>query len=154
MPSNTLSRHTTSRFLKAQNQRGYGGYQQALNEIRAGRKTSHWIWYVFPQLRGLGYSSMSDYYGINGIAEAKRYMKNKTLRTRLREITRAALSHAGKLSAHDIFGSIDEIKVRSCWTLFLVTTTTKIDREIFGKALELFYDRAVCQKTIELLTTP
>jgi uncharacterized protein (DUF1810 family) len=73
------------RFLKAQEE----DYETALSEIRSGHKRSHWIWYIFPQLKGLGFSSTSEYYGINGLSEAKSYMENEILRARLIEISEA-----------------------------------------------------------------
>ena len=107
------------RFIQAQN-RG-GSYNAALQEIHDGRKRSHWIWYVFPQMRGLGHSGMSEMYGIASLEEARAYLEHPTLKARLYEISRALLAHSDK-SAESILGGIDAVKVRSCMTLFKAIT--------------------------------
>lgn len=101
------------RFLDAQQD----VYEQALAEVKNGRKCSHWIWYIFPQLKGLGMSDKSLYYGIDSIREAEDYLAHPILGKRLREITLALLGLKEK-SAQDIFGSLDAMKVLSCMTLF------------------------------------
>ena len=101
------------RFLDAQEV----VYTTALAEIRAGRKSSHWIWYIFPQMRGLGHSYNSEYYGIESLEEAREYLHHEVLGERLREITGALLEHRNK-SATDILGEIDAMKLRSSMTLF------------------------------------
>jgi uncharacterized protein (DUF1810 family) len=102
-----------NRFVQAQ----AFSYERALAEIARGRKTSHWIWYVFPQLAVLGRSPTALHYGIGSLAEAKAYLAHPVLGPRLREIASVALGlDAG--SAHDIFGSPDDLKFRSCMTLF------------------------------------
>lgn len=100
-----------NRFLLAQE----ADYETALAEVRAGRKVSHWIWYIFPQMKGLGYSANSNYYGINGKEEAKAYIEHPVLRERLVEISQAVLD--SEHSVYQIFGS-DAIKVHSCIMLF------------------------------------
>lgn len=90
-------------------------YEEALAEVRAGRKRSHWIWYIFPQMKGLGHSARSHYYGIDGREEAKAYIEHPVLRERLVEISQAVLD--SPRSVYEIFGS-DAIKVRSCILLF------------------------------------
>lgn len=90
-------------------------YEEALAEVRAGRKRSHWIWYIFPQMKGLGHSARSHYYGIDGREEAKAYIEHPVLRERLVEISQAVLDSPH--SVYEIFGS-DAIKVRSCILLF------------------------------------
>ena len=100
--------HDLARFVEAQ----AGEYGQALAEIKAGRKRSHWIWYVFPQIDGLGFSSMSRRYAIKSVDEAKAYLAHPVLGSRLVEICEAALAVEGK-SAHDIFGSPDDMKLKS-----------------------------------------
>lgn len=138
-----------NRFIIAQNKSGT--YRRALKEISAGHKESHWMWFVFPQLRGLGVSAMSDYYGIRGLGEAHTYLRNKTLRTRLREITKAALKHAG-VHPYILFGStVDSIKAHSCFTLFKHAALTKCDRELFTKALKTFFNGQECVSTKSLL---
>lgn len=125
---------TIERFIKAQDQR-YEGYRQALEEITNGNKESHWIWYVFPQLRGLGHSSNATFYGIFDREEAIEYLAHPILGARLREISSALLSHRGK-PAEDILGSIDAMKVRSCMTLFDSVSPD----DIFAEVLDAFYD--------------
>lgn len=101
-----------SRFIEAQ---AGGVYEQALQEVRNGRKVSHWIWYIFPQMKGLGRSPRSQYYGIDGRDEAKAYINHPVLRSRLVEITQAVLDNDN--TVYEIFGE-DAIKVRSCMLLF------------------------------------
>lgn len=118
------------RFVKAQAQ----SYHIALNEIEAGKKQSHWMWYIFPQLKGLGHSSFSEYYSISGIAEATAYLNHQYLGAHLREITEALLKHEGK-SAVDIMGGTDALKLRSCMTLFDLVSPN----DIFRKVIDTFY---------------
>lgn len=120
-------------------------YDKALEEIKAGRKQSHWIWYVFPQIVGLGYSSKSRYYGITSLEEAKEYLEDETLRNRLYEITNALMEQEG--SAEEIFGGIDAIKVRSCMTLFDLVSPD----DVFSKVLEKFYEGSKCERTISIV---
>lgn len=105
------------RFTVAQDT-SFSDYNLALEEIKAGRKSSHWIWYIFPQLRGLGHSRMSQYFGIKDRAEAEAYLSHPVLGPRLREITTALLAHKDDRSPARILGEIDAMKVRSCMTLF------------------------------------
>jgi len=102
-----------ARFVEAQQR----DYERALSEIHAGRKRSHWMWYVFPQIEGLGSSSTSRYYAIKGADEARAYLAHPILGPRLLECAEALLQLTGR-SAHDIFGSPDDLKLRSCATLF------------------------------------
>ena len=102
-----------SRFLKAQEY----DYDQALREIRAGRKRSHWMWYIFPQIQGLGFTRTSEFYAIRDLDEAKAYLADPVLGARLKEISSALLDLDG-LSASEIFGYPDDLKLRSCMTLF------------------------------------
>lgn len=104
-----------ARFIKAQD----SDYARALSEIRAGRKRSHWIWYIFPQLTQLGYSYNARYYGISGLAEAQAYMKEPVLRERLLEITGALLQLPGS-DPLTVMGSPDDMKLCSCMTLFAI----------------------------------
>ena len=134
-----------NRFIKAQ-QEPYSGYQQALSEIQEGQKRGHWIWYIFPQMKGLGYSYMSNYYGISGMEEAQEYMADVVLSARLREITNAFLSHKDKTS-EAILGYVDDLKVRSCMTLFDVVCPD----DIFGEVLNQFYGGERCQRTLRML---
>jgi uncharacterized protein (DUF1810 family) len=102
------------RFLAAQ----AGVHDQALAEVRRGRKDSHWMWFVYPQLRGLGRSEVSRFYGIESLAEAQAFVAHPVLGPRLREAARAALEAPSGLTAGQVFGSIDAMKLRSSMTLF------------------------------------
>lgn len=107
--------HDLRRFVNAQN--SGGTYDRALAELRAGRKTSHWMWFVFPQLAGLGQSEMSRTYAIASLEEARAYLGHPVLGPRLVECSRALLGHEGK-TAREILGEIDAVKLRSSMTLF------------------------------------
>ena len=127
---NITDTYNLFRFVKAQAQ----SYQIALKEIEAGKKQSHWMWYIFPQLKGLGHSSFSEYYGISAIAEATAYLNHQYLGAHLREITEALLKHEGK-SAVDIMSGTDALKLRSCRTLFDLVSPN----DIFRKVIDTFY---------------
>jgi uncharacterized protein (DUF1810 family) len=131
------------RFVRAQSQ----NYSDAVSEIRAGEKISHWMWYVFPQLDGLGFSSTARFYGLKGAAEARAYLAHPVLGPRLRECCEAALAVEGK-TAHDIFGSPDDLKLRSCATLFAAVAP---EEPVFGKLLEKYYGGRGDEKTLRLL---
>ena len=122
------------RFVHAQDSGGIfdgtGTYTQALEEVRAGHKRGHWIWYVFPQMKGLGHSEISDFYGINGREEAKAYIEHPILRERLVEICEVVLN--SETSVYDIFGS-DAIKVRACILLFASVSDLPIFEQIKSK---------------------
>lgn len=133
-----------NRFVVAQ-ESPYFGYDVALKEIRAGKKSSHWIWYIFPQMRGLGRSHYAQFYGIVDVAEATAYLNHQVLGARLREISQALLEHRA-MSAEQILGGIDACKVRSCMTLF----NRLAPNEVFGQVLEAFYD-GECQATLAML---
>ena len=122
-------------------------YQTALSEIRAGEKQSHWMWFIFPQLKGLGFSDTAQYYGIDGLAEAKAYMENEVLSARLIEITSAALALKSS-DASEVFGYPDDLKFRSSMTLF---SLVEPKNEIFQRALDKFFDGKPDERTIELL---
>lgn len=129
------------RFIKAQENM----YLIALNEIKNGRKQSHWMWYIFPQIKGLGMSETSRYYGIDGEDEAKEYLDNEILGSRLREITSELL----KLDINnpvDIFGTIDAMKLKSSMTLFDHVS----DDKLFSKVLDKYYNGEIDEKTILL----
>jgi uncharacterized protein (DUF1810 family) len=133
-----------SRFLEAQET----SYATALEEIKSGKKRTHWIWYVFPQLKGLGTSSMSQKFGVSGLAEARRYLAHPVLGARLREITEALLSHYEQ-DAEAVFGELDAAKVRSCLTLFSWADPTA---QLFKTALDRFYSGQPDRRTLELLS--
>lgn len=122
------------RFIHAQDSGGiYDGtstYKQALEEIRNGHKRTHWIWYVFPQMKGLGHSEISEFYGINGREEAKAYMENPILSQRLIEATQAVLD--SEHSAYDIFGQ-DVIKFRACMLLFSTISDDIVFKQVINK---------------------
>lgn len=138
------SSNNLNRFLWAQ--KGTLGYSIALKEIKNGKKDSHWIWYIFPQLRGLGFSSFSNYYGLSDLDEAKAYLKHKVLGKRLREISRAFLEHQD-MPAEEILSSLDAIKVHSCMTLFDLVSPN----DVFAEVLEAFYCGSRDEQTISLL---
>ena len=124
-------------------------YAGALMEVRAGRKTSHWMWYIFPQLGGLGFSATSAHYAIADLDEARAYLEDPVLGARLREITRAALDHADRLEATDIFGSVDAQKLRSCWTLF--NQVDPASERLFEQGLTRFFGGRADPRTLQLL---
>ena len=130
------------RFVEAQDK----NYQVAMSEIRSGRKKSHWIWYVFPQLKGLGRSAYAQHYGISGRDEAEAYLSHKKLGRRLREITQVLQNIDGK-SAHEIFGGLDAMKVCSSMTLF----DAVCPNDIFEQVLEKYYNGNRCNITLDLL---
>jgi len=106
-------RFNLARFVEAQER----VYALVIEELRRGRKSGHWIWYIFPQVAGLGFSSMSRRYSIASIDEAKTYLAHPVLGPRLAECVRTVLDHEGRTAAQ-IFGSLDAMKFRSCLTLF------------------------------------
>lgn len=132
-----------NRFLKAQE----GDYEIALMEMQAGRKRSHWIWYIFPQLKGLGMSSTSEYYGIDGMAEAKAYLADSVLRGRLIEISRALLALKSN-DAEEVMGFPDNLKLRSSMTLFALADPSC---KVFRQVLDKFFDGKMDERTVELL---
>lgn len=116
------------RFIDAQNK--WNTYEKALEEVKNGKKETHWIWFIFPQLYGLGHSEMSKFYGLNGREEAEEYIKNNTLRTRLIEISEAVLNN--EKSVYEIFGN-DTIKVRSCMMLFASVSNEPVFKQVISK---------------------
>lgn len=135
--------HQLSRFVQAQEHH----YRQVLNEIRSGRKCSHWMWYIFPQFDGLGFSSTSQYYAIKSRAEAEAYLNHPVLGPRLVECAEAALNVEGR-SALEIFGSPDEMKLRSCATLFACVAPTG---SVFDRLLAKYFLGERDGKTLHLL---
>jgi uncharacterized protein (DUF1810 family) len=122
-------------------------YQEALGEIRDGRKRTHWMWFIFPQLAGLGMSPTSQHYGITGLREAAAYLSHSLLGPRLIECSEAVTLVAGR-SARDIFGSPDDMKLRSSATLFSRVTDAN---PVFRRILEQYFDRQLDPRTIALL---
>lgn len=131
------------RFLSAQAE----DFQGALRELQQGRKESHWIWYIFPQIEGLGYSSTARKYAIRSRDEAVAYLDHRVLGQRLRQCCEALLNHRGK-SIQTIMGSPDDLKLRSCMTLF---ATLSPEGSIFHKVLDAFYSGGMDEKTIAFL---
>ena len=134
--------HSLERFVDAQERM----YDIALAEVKSGKKLSHWIWYIFPQLKGLGESNNSRYYGIDDIDEAKAYLNHPILGARLREITSVFLDSVGK-NVQDVFGYLDAMKVRSCMTLFNEVS----EDDLFRKVLERYYSGLADEKTLAIL---
>jgi uncharacterized protein (DUF1810 family) len=135
-----------NRFIKAQNVE-YEGYNTALNEIRNGKKQSHWIWYIFPQLKQLGRSSTAQHYGISNIKEARAYWDDLTLRNRLLEITQALL----ELEENDpvrVLGYTDAMKVKSCMTLFLMVDS---NIDVFRKVIDKYYQGRLDDHTVDII---
>lgn len=154
--------HELERFVEAQDQGGT--YERALAELRAGHKTSHWMWFVFPQIAGLGHSAMSRRYAIASLEEARAYLEHPVLGPRLVECARALLDHEG-LSAREILGEIDAVKLRSSMTLFANAAQLASPREpvyskdsrglgeaeVFERVLERFFDGAPDTATLRLV---
>lgn len=132
-----------SRFIEAQRDH----YAPALAEIRAGRKCTHWMWYIFPQIAGLGSSVMSRRYAIQDRAEAEAYLNHPLLGARLRECVEAVLAVEGR-SAHDIFGAPDNIKLRSCATLF---ASVSPDESVFHRLLDAYFQGEPDRETLRRL---
>ena len=132
------------RFVRAQDD---GVYEQALAEIRAGRKRSHWIWFVFPQARGLGRSPMAERYGIASRRELDAYASHPLLRARLLEISRALLALPGS-NPVGVLGDIDALKVRSSMTLFDLTGTDSV----FGAVLDKYYAGSRDELTLRIVS--
>ena len=129
-----------SKFLKAQK----NSYEIALTEIKNGRKTSHWIWFIFPQLKILGHSPTAKFYGIADLNEAKEYLSDETLRKNLLEISQELLNLPGN-DIKKIMGYPDDLKLKSSMTLFELAEPTC---EIFKKVLEKYFDGERDEKTI------
>lgn len=121
------------RFVTAQD--SGGTYQRAVAELRRGRKTSHWMWFIFPQIAGLGRSATAQTYAISNLAEARAYLAHPVLGPRLVECTEILASHRG-LSAEQIFGGIDAIKLRSSMTLF---ARADPDQAIFSQVIDQYF---------------
>jgi uncharacterized protein (DUF1810 family) len=135
--------HRLERFVTAQE----GVHTQALNELRAGRKTSHWMWFVFPQLSGLGSSPMAQRYAIGSLAEARAYLIHPILGPRLVESARAVLSHPDR-TAREVMGSPDDVKLRSSMTLFTLAGESE---PVFQEVLDTFFAGEPDPRTVELL---
>jgi uncharacterized protein (DUF1810 family) len=135
--------YNLSRFVRAQED----DYERALAEIKSGQKRTHWMWYIFPQIDGLGFSSTAKHYAIKSVEEAKAYLDHAVLGPRLRECADAALKVEGR-SATEIFGSPDDLKLRSCATLFAFVSSPG---SVFERALVKYYEGGRDEKTLRLL---
>jgi uncharacterized protein (DUF1810 family) len=140
-------RDTLERFVTAQD----GVHDQALAEVRAGRKQSHWMWFVYPQLRGLGRSEISRFYGIASLDEARAYLAHPVLGPRLRAAAAAALAAPAGLDAEDVFGGIDVMKLRSSMTLFHRAAPQE---PLFPAVMKRFFEGLEDEATLALLRGP
>lgn len=136
-------RYNLERFIDAQE----GVYETALSELRSGRKQGHWMWFIFPQLAGLGRSPTARFYGIGSLDEARAYLDHPVLGSRLRECVEALLPWAEQRSPEQIFGPLDALKLRSSLTLFDQVG----QRGIFARALESFLGGRRDEQTLALL---
>ena len=136
-------RYDLGRFVEAQE----GTYSQALAEIRSGQKRTHWMWFVFPQYDGLGFSSIAQRYAIRSVEEAQAYLAHPVLGPRLLECAEAALGIEGR-EAGEIFGSPDDLKLRSCATLFASVSPSG---SLFDHLLTKYYGGEADPRTLSLL---
>jgi uncharacterized protein (DUF1810 family) len=134
------------RFVDAQAQ----AYSRVIDELTGGRKRTHWIWFIFPQLAGLGHSATAQRYAIRDLEQARRYLVDSFLGGRLRDDVRRMIGHKDK-SALEILGSPDDLKFRSCLTLFRQAAFEDSDRILFTEALDQFYDGKPDPRTLDLL---
>jgi uncharacterized protein (DUF1810 family) len=134
------------RFVNAQD----AVYTQVIEELENGCKQTHWMWFIFPQLRGLGHSAMAQRYAICDLDQAKRYLADPILGACLRRAVRLIMEHKAK-SALEILGSPDDLKFRSCLTLFREAASDNSDRLLFTEALDQFYRGEADARTLELL---
>ena len=133
------------RFVRAQDEGGT--YERAAAELRAGRKTGHWMWFIFPQIAGLGFSAMSQRYAISGLPEARAYLSHPVLGPRLTECARI-VAGTERGTAEDIFGGIDAVKLRSSMTLFAAAAP---DEPVFGEVLAKYFGAARDEATLARL---
>ena len=139
-----MKKYNLDRFIKAQKR----DYETALNEIRRGYKRSHWIWYIFPQIAGLGFSPTSQYYSIASIKEAEAYMENAYLRAHLIEISEALLTLDSR-DPEQVMGHPDDLKLKSSMTLFAEAAT---EETVFQAVLDKYFGGEKDQRTLDILT--
>lgn len=132
------------RFINAQGE----AYSRALAEVKSGRKQTHWMWYIFPQIEGLGQSSISQFYSISGLKEAREYLDNDILGNRIREIS-FELLNLNTSQPEEVFGDIDALKLNSCMTLF--EQASGDDESVFSKVIDKFYDGERDKLTLDLI---
>ena len=143
MERDDTDRHDLRRFVEAQS----AVYAQARDELAASRKQSHWMWFVFPQLRGLGHSAMARHYGIASREEAAAYLAHPVLGPRLRECVQLMLAVQGR-TAHEIFGSPDDLKLRSSATLFAAVSPAG---SVFHRIVDAYFDGQADAVTLRLM---
>ena len=139
------------RFVKAQKEGHYVTYNTALSEIRAGHKASHWIWYIFPNITGLGRSDMAVFYSIKNLEEAREFMSNEYLRHNIIEITEVVLNNVESDIVTIMGAHIDAMKLKSCMTLFAIASP---EIGVFKEVLDKYFGGKPDYKTIELLGLP
>ncbi len=142
MASKPRKDHSLERYIDAQER----VYDRALAEVKSGKKVTHWIWYIFPQIKGLGASNNSIYYGIDSLEEAKAYMQHPILGSRLREVTTAFLN-LHRVNAKDVFGELDAMKVHSCMTLFAEVA----EGHLFQEVIDRYYNGCKDITTLKIL---
>ena len=135
--------HNLQRFVEAQNR----VYRQVCAELAAGKKTSHWMWFVFPQLKALGRSPTAKHFGLGSRAEALAYWQHTVLGMRLKQCAQLVLAFDDR-TAHDIFGSPDDLKLKSCMTLF---DRIAAEETVFKQVLERFFEGQLDDTTLNLL---
>lgn len=135
--------YNLERFIEAQR----GVYEQACAELRLGRKTGHWMWFIFPQITGLGFSATSQRYAIQSLDEARAYLEHPVLGPRLREIC-GILNRIEQKTAHEIFDSPDDMKLRSSVTLFAHATE---DKSVFLEVLRKYFGGVEDERTVGLI---
>ena len=129
------------RFLEAQETM----YETALSEIKSGKKQSHWMWYIFPQIAGLGFSETAQFYAIQNLKEATEYLDHAVLGNRLREISAEVLRLEGR-DANEIFGFPDDLKLHSSMTLFAFSDQS--EDNVFQEILKKYFDRKMDEQTV------
>jgi uncharacterized protein (DUF1810 family) len=137
--------YNLERFLEAQK----GVFEIALEEIKKGRKVSHWMWFIFPQIKGLGLSEMAKHYAIANLKEAGEYLQHSVLGKRLVEISTELIKHSDTTAA-EIFGSVDSMKLRSSMTLFSLAEGAD---PVFQNVIDMFFGGKEDERTMKLLTT-
>jgi len=142
-PHSSNDPYDLARFVRAQE----NDYEQALSEIKSGRKRTHWMWYIFPQIDGIAFSSTSKRYSIKSVAEARAYLAHPILGPRLLKCAEEVVRVEGRTAA-DIFGSPDDVKLRSCATLFACVSPRN---SVFDRLLDKYYGGGRDGKTLELL---
>lgn len=140
--------HKLQRFVDAQS----GIYEQVVRELADGHKQTHWMWFAFPQLRGLGHTATAQHYGIGSLTEAQAYLAHPVLGPRLRECTALLRDLPGQRPVSQILGSTDALKLRSCLTLFIEASSDPADRDLFEAVLARYYGGEHDQRTRAMLT--